>query len=264
MPAQTRRGLPPFSESMGRVFLDGDSRTATGRRVQVAHAALVRSPLPADRSRGFCSSERCGGFRDRRAGGRRCRRALPVLVSAEALANFVVSRVKHDFAGFEALSPTEGAGFSKDFAFFRQTRDDFAKPGSPEPPPSRGAAGQAGRFSRRFRGFFVSHFAATSRARQTAKLPASERKADIVRRKSRFLRLDFAFPSLSENRLRSRHSGRPCGAFRRWRGSRRFRGVWRRRAPACGRVCCFRCWYPCEELSRAVVRGGAALFRRII
>ncbi len=108
-------------------------------------------------------------------------------------ANFVVSPVKHDFAGSGALFPKVGASLSKGFAFFHQTGDDFAKPGSPGLPGPRGAAGQAGRFSRRFCGVFVWHFAAASRARQTAKWPASERKAAVVRGNSRFLRLDFAF-----------------------------------------------------------------------
>jgi hypothetical protein len=112
-------------------------------------------------------------------------------------ANFVVSPVKHDFACSGAIFPKVGANSSKDFAYFHQTGDDFAKRGSPEPPGPDGAAGQAGRFSRRFCEIFVRHFAATSRARQTAKLPARERKADVVRRNSRFLRLDFAFWSAS-------------------------------------------------------------------
>ncbi len=117
-----------------------------------------------------------------------------------------------------------GASSTKDFAFFHQTGDDFAKPNSPEPPGPQGAVGQAGRFTRRFCEFFGRHFAATSRARQTAKWPASEPEATLARGKSRFLRANFAF----------------------------------KRAPAWGRVCCFHCRYPCEELSPAAVQAGAA------
>jgi hypothetical protein len=62
--------------------------------------------------------------------------------------NFVVSRVKHDFSCFGPFSPTVGAIFSKDFACFHQTRDDFAEAGSPERPEPRGAAGPKVRFSR--------------------------------------------------------------------------------------------------------------------
>jgi hypothetical protein len=106
------------------------------------------------------------GFRDKskaeRDGLRECGRTYPyVRKGAEQaslsrqdvrrggrLANFVVSRVKHDFASFWAVFPKVGASFSKDFAFFHQTGDDFAKPGSLEPPGPRDAAGQAGCFSR--------------------------------------------------------------------------------------------------------------------
>ena len=62
--------------------------------------------------------------------------------------HFVVSPVKHDFAGSSAIFSKVGASFSKDFAFFHQTADDFAKPGSPQPLGPHGAGGQVGRFSR--------------------------------------------------------------------------------------------------------------------
>jgi hypothetical protein len=106
------------------------------------------------------------GFRDKskteRDGLRECGRTYPyVRKGAEQArlrrqdvrrglrpANFVVSRVKHDFASFWGVFPKVGASFSKDFAFFHQTGDDFATPGSLESPRPRDAARQAGRFSR--------------------------------------------------------------------------------------------------------------------
>jgi hypothetical protein len=54
---------------------------------------------------------------------------------------FVVSRLKHDFACFGVLFPKVGASSSKDFAFFHQTGDNFAKSRSPEPPGPHGRPG---------------------------------------------------------------------------------------------------------------------------
>jgi hypothetical protein len=77
--------------------------------------------------------------------------------------------VKNDFACFGPVLPKVGTNFSKDFAFFHQPGDDFAQPGSPKPPAPHGSADLKARFSRRLCGFLVRHFAATLRARQTAK-----------------------------------------------------------------------------------------------
>ena len=67
--------------------------------------------------------------------------ALAAACGEPVESNFVVSRVKHDFACSGVIFPKVGANFSKDLAFSHQTGDDFAKPRSPEPPGPHGRPG---------------------------------------------------------------------------------------------------------------------------
>jgi len=106
---------PPAANTWGLAALDPSRPTRM--RLRLAASPPRRSSRARRRRNVAGTLPRAVGGGGRHAGA--C-----LLLSR---ANFAVSRAKRDFHVFGPVSPNEGAVFSKDFAFSRQAREDFAK-----------------------------------------------------------------------------------------------------------------------------------------